>query len=69
MAERSKGQISENSTVAFFATVQQAGARKIERQLEFYKFDMILSVGYRVNSKMDTQFRIWATQVSAYLYI
>jgi hypothetical protein len=56
-------ELSENSTVAFFATVQQEGSRKIERQIEYYNLDMILSVGYRVNSKMGTQFRIWATAV------
>ena len=56
-------ELSEKSTVAFFATVQQEGSRRIERQIEFYNLDMILSVGYRVNSKMGTQFRIWATKV------
>ena len=44
-------ELTEKSTVAFFATVQKEGSRKIERQIEFYNLDMILSVGYRVNSK------------------
>jgi prophage maintenance system killer protein len=56
-------ELSEKSTVAFFATVQKEGSREIERQIEYYSLDMILSVGYRVNSKMGTRFRIWATTV------
>ena len=51
------------STVAKFATVQIEGNRKITRKLEYFNFDMIISVGYRVNSKRGTQFRIWATKV------
>ena len=50
------------STVAKNATVQMEGRRKVEREVEFYNLDLILSVGYRVNSKQGTQFRIWATQ-------
>ncbi len=38
------------------------GRRKVEREVEFYNLDLILSIGYRVNSKQGTQFRIWATQ-------
>tara|TARA_R110000868_G_scaffold305840_1_gene566872 strand:- start:11923 stop:12159 length:237 start_codon:yes stop_codon:yes gene_type:complete len=38
------------------------GKRKVEREVEFYNLDLILSVGYRVNSKQGTQFRIWATK-------
>ena len=51
------------ATVAFFATVQNEGGRIVERQVEYYNLDAILSVGYRVNSKRGTQFRIWATNV------
>jgi hypothetical protein len=51
------------STVAFFATVQNEAGWEVTRQVEFYNLDAILSVGYRVNSKRGTQFRIWATGV------
>jgi hypothetical protein len=56
------GELTKNSTVAFFATVQNEGGRLINRQLEYYNLDVIISVGYRVNSKQATQFRIWATK-------
>lgn len=57
------GELNANSTVAFFATVQTEGSRQIERQIAYYNLDMIISVGYRVNSHRGVQFRIWATQV------
>jgi hypothetical protein len=57
------GELRRSSTVAFFATVQDEGGRQVERRIEFYNLDAILSVGYRVNSKRGTQFRIWATRV------
>lgn len=50
-----------NSTVAKNATVQKEGKRRITRDIEYYNLDAIISVGYRVNSKQGTQFRIWAT--------
>ena len=59
----SEGELSKDATVAKFATVQIEGSRKIERQIEFYNLDVIISVGYRVKSKQGTQFRIWATNV------
>ena len=59
----SEGELDKNSTVANFATVQLEGGRKIERQIEYYNLDVIISVGYRVKSKQGTQFRIWATNV------
>ena len=52
----------DNSTVAKFATVQNEGNRRVSRQLEYFNLDMILSVGYRVNSKKATKFRQWATK-------
>ncbi len=58
-----EGELVKESTVANFATVQMEGERKIERQIEYYNLDVIISVGYRVKSKQGTQFRIWATQV------
>lgn len=59
----SEGELDKNSTVANFATVQLEGGRQIERQIEYYNLDVIISVGYRVKSKQGTQFRIWATNV------
>ena len=55
-------ELDKNSTVANFATVQNEGNRSIEREIEYYNLDAIISVGYRVNSIRGTQFRIWATQ-------
>ena len=57
------GELDESSTVAFFATVQNEGGRNVERQIAFYNLDMIISVGYRVNSYRGVQFRMWATKV------
>ena len=57
------GELQASSTVAFFATVQNEGNRKVERNIAFYNLDMIISVGYRVNSYRGVQFRLWATQV------
>lgn len=56
------GELTEDSTVAKIATVQEEGNRKVTRKLEHYNLDMILSVGYRVTSQIATRFRIWATQ-------
>lgn len=52
-----------NSTVAKFATVQNEGNRKVERQVEYYNLDVIISVGYRVKSQRGVEFRRWATGV------
>ena len=57
------GELDKSSTVAFFATVQNEGGRNVERQIAFYNLDMIVSVGYRVNSYRGVQFRMWATNV------
>ena len=51
------------ATTEDFSVVQLEGSRSIRRRVKFYNLDMIISVGYRVNSKRGTQFRIWATQV------
>lgn len=59
----SEGELNKDSTVANFAIVQVEGGRKIERQIEHYNLDVIISVGYRVKSKQGTRFRIWATNV------
>ncbi|OGX34363.1 MAG: cytochrome C biogenesis protein CycH [Omnitrophica WOR_2 bacterium RIFCSPHIGHO2_02_FULL_52_10] len=56
-------ELNRYSTVAFFATVQKEGGRPVERTIEYFNLDVIISVGYRVNSLRGTQFRIWATSV------
>ena len=58
-----EGELAEQATVAKFATVQTEGGRTVERNIEYYNLDAIISVGYRVKSQRGTQFRIWATQV------
>jgi len=57
------GELSKDSTVAKIATVQKEGNRSIERTLDYYNLDLILSVGYRVNSKRGIAFRRWASSV------
>jgi prophage maintenance system killer protein len=57
------GELSQETTVRKFRTVREEGKRQIIRNLENYNLDMIVSLGYRVNSIRGTQFRIWANQV------
>lgn len=54
---------SPKPTVAKFATVQKEGNREVERQVEYYNLDVIISVGYRVKSQRGVEFRLWATDV------
>lgn len=54
---------SSNPTVAKFATVQMEGGREVERIVEYYSLDVILSVGYRVKSNRGIEFRRWASDV------
>jgi hypothetical protein len=56
-------ELPEKETCAKFAQVQKEGTRSVTRQILFYNLDAILSVGYRVNSKRGTQFRIWASNI------
>ncbi len=57
------------STVANFATVQREGSRMVERQMEYYNLDMVLSVGYRVKSERGILFRRWANELlKGYLF-
>jgi len=56
------GELRTEATIANFATVQKEGSRSVQRTVEYYNLDAIISVGYRVNSIRGTQFRIWATQ-------
>lgn len=58
-----EGELISDSTCAFFAQVQTEGKRQVERKIPIYNLDMIISVGYRVNSHRGVQFRQWATQV------
>ncbi len=55
-------ELDEDSTIRKFRIVRQEGSRQVGREVEHYSLDMAISVGYRVNSKKGTQFRIWATQ-------
>jgi len=57
----SEGELVRESTVAKNATVQIEGNRETRRKIDYYNLDAIISVGYRVNSKRGTEFRIWAT--------
>ncbi|CAM3310120.1 virulence RhuM family protein [Filibacter tadaridae] len=57
------GELEELATTRKFRVVQREGSRDVAREIEFYSLDMIIAVGYRVNSKKATQFRIWATKV------
>ena len=50
-------------TVAKFATVQKEGTRNVNREIEYYNLDMIISVGYRVKSRRGVEFRRWANSV------
>lgn len=55
------GELKENSTTQKIRVVQKEGKRQISREINFYSLDAIIAVGYRVNSKEATNFRIWAT--------
>lgn len=57
------GELTQDSTVSKMEIVQQEGNRQVKRTQNFYNLDAIISVGYRVNSRRATQFRIWATSV------
>ncbi len=56
-------ELDKNTTTEIFSVVQKEGNREVKRNIEFYNLDAIIAVGYRVNSKKATQFRIWATNV------
>ena len=58
-----EGELTLEATVAKNATVQMEAGREVKREIEYYNLDAILSVGYRVNSKQGTQFRIWANRI------
>ena len=58
-----EGELEESSTTEESSVVQTEGKRQVRRQVRLYNLDAIVSVGYRVNSRRGTQFRIWATGV------
>mgnify|MGYP001487028352 CR=1 FL=1 len=58
-----EGELQKEATLSKMETVQNEGGRQITRKKEFYNLDAIIAVGYRVNSKRATQFRIWATAI------
>lgn len=58
-----EGELNPRVTVAKNATVQREGDREIKRDIEYFNLDVVLSVGYRVNSKLATQFRIWSSRI------
>lgn len=57
------GELAADATVKDFLTVRQEGDRQVSRTLEYYNLDMIIAVGYRINSKRATEFRQWATAI------
>ena len=57
-----EAELSPDTTIANYATVQEEGNREVTRNIDYYNLDIIISVGYRVKSQQGTQFRIWATQ-------
>jgi hypothetical protein len=56
-------ELCRNSTTEIFSVVRKEGNRNVKRKIEFYNLDVIIAVGYRVNSKKATKFRIWATKI------
>lgn len=57
-----EGELEQNQTSRNFRLVRTEGIRQVEREVEHYNLDVVISVGYRVKSQQGTQFRIWATQ-------
>lgn len=57
------GELERAATIAKNATVQKEGTREVSREIEYFNLDAIISVGYRVNSREGTRFRIWASQI------
>lgn len=59
----SEGELLRDTTVAKFATVQNEGDRQVEKAIDYYNLDVIISVGHRVKSPRGVQFRIWASGI------
>lgn len=58
-----EGELQPEATCSKMETVEQEGTRQVSRERMFYSLDAIISVGYRVNSRRATHFRIWATSI------
>ena len=58
-----EGELTKDSTVSKMEIVQSEGDRTVKRTIDYYNLDAIISVGYRINSRRATQFRIWATSI------
>lgn len=58
-----EGELTQDATVSKMEIVQAEGTRQVSRLVDFYNLDAVISVGYRVNSRRATQFRIWATSI------
>ena len=58
-----ENELDKNATVKDYLTVQNEGGRKVNRRIEFYNLDVIISVGYRVKSVQGTHFRMWANRI------
>lgn len=58
-----EGELEPEATLSKMETVQKEGSRSVRRKIDFYNLDAIISVGYRVNSRRATNFRIWATGI------
>lgn len=58
-----EGELEENRTVSKMEIVQNEGSRAVKREIDYYNLDAIIALGYRINSKKATKFRIWATSV------
>ena len=63
-----EGELNKGATTAFFTLVKQEGLRKTKREMEHFNLDVIISGGYRVNSKIGTEFRQWATHIKIPFY-
>ena len=57
-----EGELSQEATCREFRQVRAEGSRQVTRTLPFYNLDLIISLGYRVHSRIATAFRIWATE-------
>jgi len=57
-----EGEVDQRATVKKFLTVQTEGQREVKRELEYYNLDLIISIGYRIKSRVASAFRIWATK-------
>ena len=58
-----ENELERSATVAKFATVQEEGSRQVEREIDYFNLDVIISVGYRVKSQRGVEFRKWANAV------